>query len=84
VEPLKKVTVKELVNVPEKKRKNHSEVNSKFKWWDDDVKFEKYYNPLADTHIPERPVDHIFLTSKQIIRLFKKSSFGKDVNRGLI
>ena len=40
------------------KKKFKKEIPSKFQWWSDDVKFEKYYNPKFDTKAPEKPLDY--------------------------
>ena len=67
--------MQKIQNLPRKGK----QVPSKFQWWKDELKFDLFYKPLQGTAIPERPNDHIFLKRDEILRLFKKSSFGKDV-----
>jgi hypothetical protein len=48
----KKEIVEKVPNLPRKKGGKMSKVPPKFRWWQDDLKFDQYYKPLADTHIP--------------------------------
>lgn len=78
-DPDKSTIQLEMVAKIPKQNKKYSKVPSKFEWWNDELKFEKYYNPSLQQLPQQVQDDAVFLTKDEIRNLFKRSAFGKDV-----
>ncbi|CAD8187196.1 unnamed protein product [Paramecium pentaurelia] len=76
--PTVPVDIQKVENLP--RRNKYSHVPSKFEWWNDELKFDKYYNPNQNP-LPQQILDDMkYLTKDEIKSLFKRSAFGKDLD----